>query len=154
MDFKIDIRDVALKYLASRARTCGEMKKHLKSKEFSDQEIAEVIENLKELHYLDDMDYCSQYFDYAFGKGKGYLRAKRELEEKGVDREMIEIAFDEYENEETELKRAERQAAKVAEGRQVDDKLLGKIGRRLTTMGYSSDVVYQVVGMYMRQKDE
>lgn len=150
----MDIRDAALKYLASRARTCGEMEKHLREKGFEQEEIQEIIERFKEVHYLDDMDYCVRYFEYAFGKGRGTLRAKRELEEKGVSREIIQIAFEEYEAEETEMERAERQAAKIAEGKEPDRKLMAKIGRRLNTMGYSSDIIYQVIGTYMRNGNE
>ncbi len=148
----MDIKDTALKYLTSRARTCGEIAKHLREKGFEQEEIQETIERLKQLHYLDDMDYCLQYFAYAFGKGRGALRAKRELEEKGVSREIIQIAFEEYEAEESELERARQQAAKIAAGKEPDRKLMAKIGRRLTTMGYSSDVIYQVIGSYMRNE--
>lgn len=146
----MEIKDTALKYLASRARTCGEMEKHLLTKGFEPEEIRQTIEHLKELRYLDDMDYCSRYLEYAFGKGRGELRVKRELEEKGVDRQTIQIALEEYEGEETELERAKQQAAKIAAGKPVDKKLLGRIGRRLGGMGYRSDVIYQVIGMYMR----
>lgn len=147
----MDIKDAALKYLTSRSRTCGEMNKHLEKQGFHPDAIREIIEHLKELHYLDDFDYSCRYLEYAFGKGRGFLRARRELEEKGVDRETIQLAFEEYESGETELERAEKQAAKIAEGRVMDQKLPGKIGRRLNSMGYSADVIYQVVGKYMRQ---
>lgn len=146
----MEIKDAALKYLTSRARTCGEIEKHLLGKGFEQEEIRQLIEHLKELHYLDDMDYCSRYLEYAFGKGRGELRIKRELEEKGVDRQTIQIALEEYEGEESELERAKQQAAKIADGKPVDKKLLGRIGRRLGSMGYRSDVIYQVIGMYMR----
>lgn len=149
----MDIKDTALKHLASRARTCQEMRKYLKEKGFESEEIQQVIAYLEALHYLDDADYCVQYFDYAFGKGKGVLRIKRELEEKGIGRETIEIALEDYEKGETELERAEKQAAKIAEGRIPDQKLMGKIGRRLTALGYSSDIVYQVIGRYMRDQN-
>ena len=150
----MDIKDSALRYLGPRARTCREMKEHLQAKGFSQQEIEEVIRELSQLHYLDDQDYCRPYFDYAFGKGKGASRVKRELEQKGVDRATIEIAFEEYESEETEMERAKKQAAKIAAGKQIDEKLMAKMGRRLTGLGYRSDVVYQIIGSYMEQHDE
>ena len=147
----MDIKDAALKYLAHRPRTCAEMKKHLQTKDYEDAEIQEALEMLKEFRYLDDPDYCCQYISYACGKGRGFLRIRRELEEKGVDREAIEIAFADCEPEESELERAARQAAKIAQGEQVNEKLLGRIGRRLTGLGYSTDVVYEIIGRYMRK---
>lgn len=149
----MDIKDTALKYLASRARTCREMEEHLQMKGFEQADIQDTIGRLKEMHYLDDMDYAIRYFEYAFGKGRGMLRAERELQGKGVSQETIQIAFEECEAEESELERAKKQAAKIAEDREPDRKLMGKIGRRLTTLGYSSDVIYRVIGSYMRDEN-
>lgn len=145
----MDSKDAALKYLASRARTCREVERHLLSKGFAPEEICETIERLKELRYVDDEDYCARYLEYAAGKGRGPLRIRRELEEKGVERETIQIAFEEYETEESDFERAKEQAEKIARGKPVDKKLLARIGRRLHSMGYPSDVIYQVIGIYM-----
>ena len=41
----MDIRDTAAKYLASRMRTCGEMREHLAKKGFSEDEIGEVLKH-------------------------------------------------------------------------------------------------------------
>ena len=99
---------------------------------------------------MDDSDYCLRYFDYAFAKGRGILRIKRELEEKGVDSQTIQIALEDYEPEESEFDRAAEQAEKIVQGKEIDDRLLAKIGRRLGSMGYASHVIYQVIGKYMR----
>ncbi len=150
----MDIKDAAMKYLAPRARTCGELERHLRMKGYGREDVRELIGQFQELHYLDDMDYAVRYFEHAFGKGRGALRAKRELEEKGVSQETIQIAFEECESGESELERAKKQARKIAEGREMDRKLMGKIGRRLTTMGYSSDVIYQALESCMRRNPE
>lgn len=150
----MDNKDAALKYLTFRARTCGEVERHLLSKGFDPEEIQETIERLKELRYLDDEDYCARYLEYAVAKGRGPLRIRRELEEKGVDREIIQIAFEEYETEESDLDRAKEQAEKIARGKTVDKKLLARIGRRLQSMGYTSDVIYQVIGIYMGRSSD
>lgn len=150
----MDIKETALAYLAARPRTCGEMKKHLSQKGFAQPEIDGTLEELRALRYLDDADYCIQYFNYAFGKGKGSFRVKRELEEKGVARSVIEIALEDYEAEETEFERARKQAEKIAAGKTADRKLAGRIGRRLSALGYSSELIYRIVGMYMENQDE
>lgn len=147
----MDSKDTALKYLTFRDRTCGEVKQHLLGKGFEPEEIHETIGRLKELGYLDDEDYCARYLEYAMGKGRGPLRIRRELEEKGVDRETIQIALEEYETEESDLDRAKEQAEKIARGKEIDKKLLARIGRRLQSLGYSSDVIYQVIGIYMEK---
>ncbi|MEG0829712.1 MAG: regulatory protein RecX [Anaerovoracaceae bacterium] len=147
----MDIRDRALNYLANRSRTAKEMVDHLKAKGFPMEEIEPTLEFLKDFSYIDDSDYCRQYFDYAFGKGRGIQRVKQELVNKGVDSQIIAIAIEDYESETTELQRAKKQAAKlIANGETVEDKLLAKMGRKLTALGYTTDVVYKVVGEYMR----
>lgn len=150
----MNIKDTALRYLASRPRTCGEMRKFLRQKGFEEMEIEDTIEGLRNRRYLNDADYCRQYFDYAFGKGKGMFRVKRELEEKGVESSVIQIAFEDYEAEETEFERAKKQAEKIAAGKQADRKLAARIGRRLSALGYSSELIYRIVGIYMGDRNE
>ena len=150
----MDIRDAAAKYLASRARSTGEMKTHLKSKGYEDGEIAAVIADFLDYGYLDDEDYCRQYLKYAFSKGKGPLRVKQELAEKGIGRDTIAFALEDYEMEESDLDRALAQARKTVAGKPVDEKMKGRVGRRLVSLGYSTDIAYKVIGILMRDQDE
>lgn len=150
----MDIRDAAAKYLASRARSTGELKTHLKGKGYGEDEISAVIADFLDYGYLDDEDYCRQYIKYAFSKGKGPIRVKQELAEKGIDRDTIAFALEDYEAEETDLERALAQARKTAAGKPVDEKMKGRVGRRLISLGYSTDMVYKVIGILMREQDE
>lgn len=150
----MDIRDTAAKYLASRMRTCSEMKEYLAKKDFGEDEIREVIEEFRDFRYLDDEEYCRQYINYACSKGKGPLRIRQELADKGVDRETIGFALEDYYDRDEELERALRQAEKTLAGKPVDEKIRGRLGRRLVSLGYSTDVVYKVIGICMRGNDE
>lgn len=150
----MDIRDVAAKYLASRARSTGEMRTHLRSKGYAEDEISEVITDFIDYGYLDDEDYCRQYIKYAFSKGKGPLRIKQELADKGIDRETVAFALEDFEAEESDLERALAQARKTADGKPVDEKMKGRIGRRLISLGYSTDIAYKVINILMRDQDE
>ena len=134
----MDIRATAAKYLASRMRTCGEMREHLAKKGFSEDEIGEVIGEFRDFRYLDDEEYC----------------IRQELAEKGVDREVIGFALEDYYDRDAELERALKQAEKTIAGKPVDDKMRGRLGRRLVSLGYSTDVVYKVIGICMRENDE
>lgn len=151
----MNVYDIALRYLGSRARTCREMELHLKRKGFEEEEITETIAELKAHRYLSDQDYCMEYFSYAEGKGRGFQRIQGELEAKGVQSQTIRNAWENYEPEYSELERAKIQAEKIVEGKfPADEKLLAKLGRRLNTLGYSTDVIYRIVGEYMRKRDE
>ena len=54
----MDIKDTALRYLASRPRTCGEMRKFLRQKGFEEMEIEDTIEGVRNRRDLNDADYC------------------------------------------------------------------------------------------------
>ncbi len=154
MNMKIE--DAALRYLSSRSRTIYEMTKHLQGKGFSQTEIEELTETFRQYGYLDDQRYCREYFRYAFGKGKGKRKVFCELREKGVGSDLAEIAFEDYLAEEGENfdegARAKEEAVKVlrqlslTEEDEIPQKVLARIGRKLQSKGYSSDVIYGVLG--------
>lgn len=58
----------------------------------------ETIEEMKEYHYIDDFRFSMQYFEYGFEKGRGIARIKRELKEKGVASDIIDMAYEELED--------------------------------------------------------
>ncbi|MBK5245848.1 MAG: RecX family transcriptional regulator [Peptostreptococcaceae bacterium] len=151
-----DIKDMALKYLTYRDHTVYEMIKHLKEKEFEQIEIDKVVSDLLELKYLDDYNYCRKYMPYSAGKGKGKEKIKLELVHKGVDRQIIEKAMIDEEAEGellsvSEMERALYQGEKALSNQEITEKMLAKVGRRLSTLGYSTDVVYKVMGILMKR---
>ena len=151
-ELSMDIRDTAAKYLAFRARSSGELRSHLKSKGFCSDEISQVIADFTDYGYLDDEDYCRQYIRYARSKGKGPLRIKQELSEKGIGRDIIQIAMEDDDCDDFE--QALNQAVKTMAGKPMDEKMRGRVGRRLTSLGYSMDIVYKVLGRLSGNYDE
>lgn len=157
----MDICDTAAKYLSYRSHTCGEMEKHLQQKGFEEDAIAAVIAEFQAYGYLDDSRYCMQYFDYAFGKGKGKRLVFSELKEKGVDSDTIQFAFEDWSEAQggdyDEKEKAMEEAMKVLrlvdfdpEEGPIDSKIAARIGRRLQCKGYGSDVIYSVIGALRR----
>ena len=88
--------ETAAAYLANRMRTVYELRKHLRDKEYSPEEIDEAVEELIGLNYLDDYQYALRYYEYNREKKRGTLRAEKELAEKGVDREIIRNAKEDF----------------------------------------------------------
>ena len=151
-----DIKDIAIKYLAYRDHTIFEMSKHLIEKEFDQFEIDKVISELLELKYLDDYNYCRKYMPYSAGKGKGKEKIKMELVQKGVEKQIIESAMIDEEAEGellsiSEVERALFQGEKALCNQEITEKTLAKVGRRLSTLGYSTDIVYKVMGILMKR---
>src|SRR5665647_2022149 len=147
-----NIKNMALKYCVYRDHTVYEMSKHLKEKEFEQNEIDKVLSDLLELKYLDDYNYCRKYMPYSEGKGK----IKLELLQKGIDKQTIEEAMTDEEAEGeilgiSEFERALFQGEKAICNQEITEKLLAKVGRRLSTLGYSTEIVYKVMGMLMKR---
>jgi regulatory protein len=159
--------EAAAAYLANRMRTVFELRKHLKDKEYSPEEIDEAIEELIGLKYLDDYQYALRYYEYNREKRRGTLRAERELAEKGVDKETIRNAkedflyeqkVDEYEDA-YEIARKEvfvpsdiyGEADKVKE---LDDKLSAKIARKLESKGFARGDIFRVLDALRREAAE
>ena len=148
----MNISDAAARRLSSGNRTCRELKDYLLKKNFDEEKINAVIAEFKDYGYLDDRRYCSEYFDYAFSRGKSKNRAFYELRTKGVAQNDIDVAYDEYEGDKSERKRAMGECLKILgnegieDGDPVPEKLLGRIGRNLKNKGYSIDIIYSIIG--------
>lgn len=148
----MDVRERAVSYLNIKPRTKVQVIKYLRSKGFEDEEIKEAVDELEEYHYIDDLNYSIMYFEYGFEKGRGLIRIKRELEEKGVPSDIIEAAYDELESVPDQYETAADIAKGMLNGLDTETmeydekrKLKAKIGRRLASRGFSMDVVYKVI---------
>lgn len=148
----MSISDVAARRLSGGSRTTKELREYLIGKGFKEEETDELIKEFTDYGYLDDERYCHEYFRYAFGKGKAKSRVFYELRTKGISQNLIDIAYEDYEGDTDERKRAMEEAMKIlrnssiCDGERVPEKILGRIGRNLSGKGYSSDIIYSIIG--------
>ena len=149
-----DCHDTALYYLEHRERSSFEVKSHLIAKGFQEEVIEEELNNLKELHFVDDVRYCSDYIRYGIGKGRGPVRLQMELSEKGIDSALIKEAIEESFTHQTERDAAMKEARKLLdrevrlkdEQMRLEEKTIAKIGRKLASLGYHTDIIYDIIG--------
>ena len=168
-DRKMDAFDRAAGYLAYQPRTEKEIREYLKKKEYSQSQIDDAAEKLREYRYLDDVAYGVTFIRQAAGKGWGRMKIDRSMAEKGVSRSDCEAAWNQLADEAAdeaaggpgamdgsaanlfdEKKRALEIAAKMTrqhlgEGKELDEKFLARVGRRLAGQGYGADTVYFVM---------
>lgn len=139
--------EVALRYLENRMRTTEEVRKKLVEKEFCESEIKETIDELIRLKYLDDYEYAKRYYEYNAEKKRGSFRAMRELEEKGVDKETVKFALDDFlfEFKIDEYQIAKQVADSVLDGAELDEKMRGKIARKLEARGFATGTIIKVL---------
>jgi SOS response regulatory protein OraA/RecX len=154
-----EIRDVATRFIANRMKTKRQLEKHLQLKEYPTDEIVKIINEFEEYGYLNDIDYAAVYFSHCIPKGQTVWRIKKELVERGISESNIIAGLDQYSLETAhdpfadELQRGMAQAEKII-GNQtpIDSKLLGKAGRKLISLGYRSEMVYAILGEFMKGK--
>ena len=159
--------EAAYSYLANKMRTTEEVRKHLKSREYGQDEINDAVNELIGMRYLDDYLFALRYYEYNREKKRGVKRAERELAEKGMDRETIANAKEDflYENKVDEYEDALAVARKEVftspdvyggriEVKELDDKLSAKIARKLEGKGYSRGDIFRVLDTLRREAAE
>lgn len=148
--------EAASRYLLHKDRTVYDMISYLISKGFSKEEIDKEVEYLKELHYLDDERYCENYIQYSMRKGRGPVRIRLELKKKGIGEDLIQNTLRLHFNSQTEKEAAFNEAKKMlgqisgfeyfnGEEKKIDEKNLARIGRRLASLGYHAEIIYNVL---------
>ncbi len=148
--------DVAADYLSHRMRTTHEVIKRLREKEYREEEIQEAIASLTSFKYLDDYEYARRFFEYNGSKHRGAKRAVRELAEKGVSSETIQLALEdyEYESDVDELAEARLIAeAEASKGQEIDERMIARVARRLESRGFKHDDIYKIMAEMRRWKD-
>jgi len=80
----------AIRALGRRMHSESEIRAGLARRDFSEEVISAVTQQLKDQSYLDDLEFATQMVK-ARGHSKGYgrIRIKYELKRKGVDAELV-----------------------------------------------------------------
>lgn len=91
--------NMALKYLALGMKSISEIIKHLEKKAFDNSIIDDVISRLKQLGYLDDIQYSKNTLQYYQSSKKGPQYIIKKLYEKNISRKVIEEVIQEYTEE-------------------------------------------------------
>jgi len=143
--FTKSAKEEAMNYLGYRDHSVLEVKNRLRQKEYSEHEIEECIKFLEESGFVNDQRYCEAYLRYALGKGKGPLRLRQELLKKGIKEDTIQACMKGNIDEELLFSNAMKQVNKIAGDAAIDKKILAKLGRRLSYLGYPTELVYRIL---------
>jgi regulatory protein len=145
----------ALAKLNRRERTTGEIRAHLERKGVPDAIAEAVIAQLVTDGYLDDQRYAEAYVhDKRHLDGWGSERIRRELESRGLDRDLINAALDpgplDGAESETEFDRAlallERRFPDPPRERRERDRALGMLIRK----GFDGELALDALAAHAR----
>lgn len=140
-----------------KPRTKKQVIGYLKEKGYGEEEILSAVGELEEYGYIDDVNFSRMYFEYGFEKGRGILRIKRELSEKGVSGEDIQLAYQELEYVPEPFETALEIGKSIVRGIDTEaldyrekKKLQARIGRRLAARGFTAEIAYKVMNRLVK----
>ena len=152
---KKNAKEKALSILERKDQTEYQMTKALKDSAYSEEEICETIEWLKELGYIDDIDYANRYLEILITKGRGRIRIKQEMRKKGLSGSEIDAIIDDGFSENQEHEKALAIARKLVDSLPEDiekQQLMRKISSKLVTQGYNFDIINSVINQVIKSE--
>jgi regulatory protein len=91
-----DAYDAAVHYLAGRPHTVAEIHRHLRSKKFDAETIAQAIDRLRAQRYVDDEAFARWWVEQRERfKPRGDRALRTELAQKGVARDVVDVVLGE-----------------------------------------------------------
>jgi regulatory protein len=136
--------DFAVAALARRSLTVAELRKRLERRAARAQDVDEVLNRLRDVGYLDDSELAESYARFRRDyEGMGRLRVLRDLERRGVERQVEQESVRQTyaHSDELELVRGQirRRLGNRAAAVPVNDrKQLAALFRALLRAGFSS----------------
>jgi regulatory protein len=158
---RLSARRVALRFLGHRARAVKEVRDKLRENEFSDADIEDTIETLKQAGLLNDAEFARMFINDALSaKATGRMLLRRRLLLLGVEKEIVESAlqrtFKGIDEQHEAMKVARKFLKKSTATRgapgsiQLRQRLSSFLGRR----GYTWDVIEPVIKTLMKEQEE
>lgn len=126
--------DKAMTHLSASMKTQKQMRDFLAKKGYTEAVINYVLERLEYHKFIDDYAYCRAYVQSVKGKGKRALEI--DLIKRGADKNAIQAALDETEED---CEEATRVLEKYLRGKGTDKQTLYKGFKYLLSKGYGYD---------------
>ncbi len=136
-------RNKAMDLLARREHSEQEIRHKLQSREFEEDAIEKAIEGLKKDGLLSDERFAEAYVNQRFNAGYGPLKIRYELQQKGIDSELIDNCLMPLEDEWPQSMRQQR-ARKFGMDPPEDYRERVKQARFLQNRGFSPESVMRL----------
>ena len=140
------VKDIALRYLAKKSRSLGEIKAYLLNKAYSPDIIEEVLKYLTENKYADDLSYAKEYARRKALQGQGKNKIFNQLLVRGIGKEVLGEIEKEY-SYDMEYLRANSLIEKKF-GKDIDRENIPKAIRFLYNRGYTSGTIKKLFNDY------
>ncbi len=139
-----------LQTLTKGMKTKKELFDKLLQKNITEDVATIVLKKLENYGYINDNAYAELYISIAKDK-KGIYAIKRELELKGIDKELIEELF---ENREDDFEVASKIAEKYMRNKENTYKNKSKLYAHLVSKGFGYDTINALLNLYNWNNDK
>lgn len=89
-------KDAAYNYLSYRARSVKEVRDKLVQKEFAEEIIEQVVDDLQRQKLLNDREFARRFVEARLGRANGSRKLAQELRRKGIETEIIDEVLGEF----------------------------------------------------------
>ncbi|MGD0735105.1 MAG: regulatory protein RecX [Terracidiphilus sp.] len=140
----------AVKALGRHMRTEAELRRLMKTRvepgERSEAVANAVVQRLKEHGYLDDVAFAEAYARLRQENEKfGVRRVRQDLQQKGVNKELITETLDARYGQTNEESLAREHLERKRIHKPENPKETARVMRRLVTAGFSTGVIYKIL---------
>ena len=149
----IKAQDTALNFIGYKMRTASQVRNKLLHLEFSEAVVEQVLEFLIKYKYVDDLDYSRRYIrERERLNPRGTYAIKAELRQKGIAENIILLALENEEIDETaSARRVIEKKCRYLEV--IDEKEKKRLCGFLQRKGYSYDIIKEVLKGYEKPDD-
>lgn len=137
----------AMHLLEQMNRTESQLREKLRQAYYPEQIVDDAICYVKSYHYIDDLRYAMAYLE-NYGSAKSLRQMERELYEKGVAKETVELAVSESELPDEESQIQELLVKKHYDPTCADRKEQQRVYGYLLRRGYSMSAVLHALQRY------
>ncbi len=150
------LKQKAFRYLGRRLHSVKELKTKLRQKDYDDDLIDEVINDLSGKNYLNDYEFASQFAEENIrNKLWGKAKLESELLKKGVSRNIIELVISEKLSGGNKVENAvvliQKKIKSFNRTKLTDDKIKIKLISFLAGRGYDYDTIRQALDVYLKE---
>ena len=142
-------RSGVLRLLTYRDRSISEVRDYLERKSYSPDIKTKVIDEMIDYGYLDDRRFAESLVSYRKAGGHGLLRVRFELQQKGVNRQIIDELIDEkFDREEDLAKIKELLHKREPLGHAVDQRWINRQAAFLKRRGFQDNLIIEAIKGY------
>ncbi len=142
-------RSAAVSFLSMKLRTAYEVSQKLSDMGYGEATIEKVIDNLKEINYIDDYNYACKYIsEKSKLKPKSVKLLSMELKQKGITDDIINNTFENFELDEEEVA-LELLRKRFSKYTVFDEKMIQKMKTFLAGRGFSYGQISKAVTEFL-----